>query len=96
MVGIGRGLMQKGRVLMIDEPSLGLAPAIIEQIYGALLQIKSSGRAILLVEETPARIEAIADTVMLIDDGRCVWRGEPNVLMQDRALLATYLGGVEP
>ena len=95
MVGIGRGLVQAGRVLMIDEPSLGLAPAVIEQIYDALSLIKSEGRAIVLVEETPARIETIADSVMLIDDGCCVWQGRADALMKNHTLMAAYLGEID-
>ena len=93
MVGIGRGLMMKGTVMLIDEPSLGLAPIIIEQIYEVIARLKASGRTILLVEENPARIADIADRIHLLDNGAFVWSGEPSVLLQRDELLATYLGG---
>jgi branched-chain amino acid transport system ATP-binding protein len=93
MVGIGRGLMMKGTVMLIDEPSLGLAPIIIEQIYEVIAQLKASGRTILLVEENPARVADIADRIHLLDNGAFVWSGEPSVLLQRDELLATYLGG---
>lgn len=93
MVGIGRGLMMKGTVMLIDEPSLGLAPIIIEQIYEVIAQLKTSGRTILLVEENPARVADIADRIHLLDNGAFVWSGEPAVLLQRDELLATYLGG---
>ncbi len=79
MVGIGRGLMMKGTVMLIDEPSLGLAPIIIEQIYEVIVRLKASGRTILLVEENPARVADIADRIHLLDNGAFVWSGEPAV-----------------
>jgi branched-chain amino acid transport system ATP-binding protein len=93
MVGIGRGLMMKGTVMLIDEPSLGLAPIIIEQIYEVIAQLKANGRTILLVEENPARVADIADRIHLLDNGAFVWSGKPAVLLQRDELLATYLGG---
>ncbi len=93
MVGIGRGLMMKGTVMLIDEPSLGLAPIVIEQIYEVIARLKASGRTILLVEENPARVADIADRIHLLDNGAFVWSGEPSVLLQRDELLATYLGG---
>lgn len=93
MVGIGRGLMMGGRVLLIDEPSLGLAPLIIEQVYGVISELSKAGRTILLVEENPARVEDLADLLHLLDDGEIVWSGKPAELMAREELLATYLGG---
>lgn len=93
MVGIGRGLMMGGEILLIDEPSLGLAPLIIEQIYGVIAELSKSGRTILLVEENPARVEDLADHLHLLDDGVIVWSGPPAELLARDELLATYLGG---
>lgn len=93
MVGIGRGLMMGGKILLIDEPSLGLAPLIIEQIYGVIAELSKSGRTILLVEENPARVEDLADHLHLLDDGVIVWSGPPAELLARDELLATYLGG---
>jgi len=93
MVGIGRGLMMKGSVMLIDEPSLGLAPIVIEQIYEVIARLNASGRTILLVEENPARVADIADRIHLLDNRAFVWSGEPAVLLERDELLATYLGG---
>lgn len=93
MAGIGRGLMMGGRILLIDEPSLGLAPLIIEQIYGVIAELSKAGRTILLVEENPARVEDLADKLHLLDDGAIVWSGPPADLLAREELLATYLGG---
>lgn len=93
MVGIGRGLMAKGKLMMIDEPSLGLAPLIIEQIYEALAQISAQGRSILVVEENPSRIAHVASHFHLMDGGKFVWSGTASDLAQSSDILSTYLGG---
>lgn len=93
MVGIGRGLMMGGAILLIDEPSLGLAPLIIEQVYALIGELKKSGRTILLVDENPARVADLADALHLLDDGEIVWSGPPHELLAREELLATYLGG---
>jgi branched-chain amino acid transport system ATP-binding protein len=93
MVGIGRGLMMGGQILLIDEPSLGLAPLIIEQIYGVITELSRGGRTILLVEENPARVADLANHLHLLDDGMIVWSGPPAELLARDELLATYLGG---
>ena len=92
MLGIGRGLMCGGRLLMIDEPSLGLAPIIIEQIYGVLTELKREGRTILLVEENAARMLDLVDEVYLLDHGEFVWNGTPAEFEERREVLETYLG----
>lgn len=93
MVGVGRGLMTGGRLLMLDEPSLGLAPILIDQIYEVIVRLKASGRTILLVEESVARVTDKADRIHLLDNGRFVWQGAGSELMGRPEILATYLGG---
>ncbi len=93
MLGIGRGLMTGGKILMIDEPSLGLAPLVIEQIYQVITDLKASGRTILLVEENVSRVENLAEQVHLLDDGRIVWQGGASELAGNDELITTYLGG---
>ena len=93
MTGIGRGLMTGARTLLIDEPSLGLAPIVIEQVYAVLAELKALGRSILLVEENPARVEDLADDIHLLDNGRLIWSGPPKELLARHELLQTYLGG---
>ncbi len=92
MLGIGRGLMCGGRVLMIDEPSLGLAPIVIEQIYEVLTNLKREGRTILLVEENATRIIDLADKIYLLDHGEFVWNGTSAELDERQEVLETYLG----
>jgi branched-chain amino acid transport system ATP-binding protein len=93
MVGIGRGLMAGASVMMIDEPSLGLAPLVIEQIYEVIGQLRAEGRTILLVEENPARVADLSDVMHLLDDGRIIWTGAPADMLDRGELLSTYLGG---
>lgn len=93
MLGIGRGLMADGRILMVDEPSLGLAPIAVDLIYDVLRRLKSEGRTILIVEENISRIMDFADRIYLIDHGEIVWSGEPDELHGRSELLETYLGG---
>ncbi|TDQ83855.1 amino acid/amide ABC transporter ATP-binding protein 2 (HAAT family) [Dongia mobilis] len=92
MVGIGRGLMAGGRLLMLDEPSLGLAPIVIDQIYEVVDELARSGRAVLVVEENAARVADKAVLMALLDNGRLVWSGAGAELMARPEILATYLG----
>lgn len=93
MVGIGRGMMAKGKLMMIDEPSLGLAPLIIDQIYEALVHLASAGQSILLVEENPSRVAGIATDFHLIDGGRFTWSGSSDEMIKSGDIFKTYLGG---
>lgn len=92
MVGIGRGLMAGGRLLMLDEPSLGLAPIVIDQIYDVVGALARSGRAVLVVEENAARVADKATLMALLDNGQLVWTGNGAELMARPEILATYLG----
>ena len=93
MLSIGRGLMSGGRVLLIDEPSLGLAPLVIEQIYEVISDLRKSGVSSLIVEENVSRGMEVADYLYLIDDGKVVWQGAPGDIAASEGLFATYLGG---
>ena len=93
MLAIGRGMMTGGRILLIDEPSLGLAPIAIDSIYGLILALKEAGRTILLVEENASRVHDLADRIYLLDNGQFVWQGEPSELDLHEEIVETYLGG---
>lgn len=93
MLAIGRGLMTGGRILMLDEPSLGLAPIVTDQIYSVIVNLKEEGHTILLVEENLSRVSGFSDTIYLLDSGRFVWQGAPNDLRLHQEILETYLGG---
>ncbi|AXI81710.1 ABC transporter ATP-binding protein [Peterkaempfera bronchialis] len=92
MLAIGRGLMAEARLLIIDEPSLGLAPVIVDEVYARIGRIAESGIAILLVEENFGHIKDLADRVCLVETGRIIREGSTAELMSDQALVRTYLG----
>lgn len=92
MVGIGRGLMGGGRLLMLDEPSLGLAPIVIDQIYDVIAELAAAGHSILVVEENAARVADKAALIALLDNGHLVWTGQGAELMARPEILETYLG----
>ena len=93
MVGIGRGLMAKSKIMMLDEPSLGLAPLVIEQIYEALGFLRSEGASFLVVEENPSRLIDFANKLCLMDAGHIVWQGTAEEAISSGDILKTYLGG---
>jgi branched-chain amino acid transport system ATP-binding protein len=92
MVAISRGLMADVKLIMIDEPSLGLAPIVIDHLYAALAELKADGLTSVIVEESPDRVSQIADYVYLVESGGIVFEGRPEALLKDRAMLTTYLG----
>lgn len=92
MCGIGRGLMAGAEVLMLDEPSLGLAPIVIDQVYEVILDLRRGGLSILLVEENAERIADIADRIHLLDNGRFAWSGAGTELMARPEIIEAYLG----
>ena len=93
MLGVGRALMSTSELLLIDEPSLGLAPIIIDQIYDVIKALRTEGRTLLVVEENASRLVDVADRIYLLDDGHIVWNGEGDDLMNNDVLMTTYLGG---
>jgi len=91
MLGIGRGLMSNAKLLMVDEPALGLAPVLVQEVYATLARIAKSEATVLLVEETLANAQNIADYVYLMDTGRIVHEGTMAEFSAD-VLKSTYLG----
>jgi branched-chain amino acid transport system ATP-binding protein len=92
MLALGRGLMSEAKLLMIDEPSLGLAPFLIENVYQAVREINKDGLAVLLVDESAEHVEGFADRVYLLESGMLVKEGHVEEMLQDEALLSAYLG----
>lgn len=92
MLALGRGLMGRAKILMIDEPSLGLAPLITENLYRTINEINQNGLAILLVDENADHVVGLADRVYLLESGVLVREGSAEKMLQDEALLAAYLG----
>jgi branched-chain amino acid transport system ATP-binding protein len=92
MLAIGRALMSRPRLLMLDEPSLGLAPLVVMHIMDSLVEIKRRGMAILLVEQNAAESLRIADRGYVLETGRVVLAGTPESLMHDEKVQQSYLG----
>jgi ABC-type branched-chain amino acid transport systems, ATPase component len=92
MLAIGRALMTKPRVLLLDEPSMGLSPALTDIVIGAIKSIHKSGVTVLLVEQNTALALPLADYAYLIDRGRIVAEGTPEDLERDPGMIARYLG----
>lgn len=92
MLAIGRALMTQPSVLLLDEPSMGLSPALTDTVIGAIKQIHSSGVTILLVEQNTALALPLADYAYLIDRGSIVAEGTSADLEQDPGMIARYLG----
>jgi branched-chain amino acid transport system ATP-binding protein len=93
LVGLGRGLMREARLLLIDEPSLGLSPVIINTVYGAIREIRQRlNTTILLAEENFTHIGGVADVVHVVEMGGIVRSGSLEELSADRTVVETYLG----
>jgi branched-chain amino acid transport system ATP-binding protein len=92
MLALGRALMGRPRLLMLDEPSLGLAPLIVREIFRILLQLKSQGMTILLVEQNARAALRVADEGLVLELGRCVARGPAADLARDERIVQAYLG----
>ncbi|MGG7567817.1 ABC transporter ATP-binding protein [Rhodovulum sp. DZ06] len=92
MLAIGRALMQDPKILVLDEPTEGLAPIIIQQIFAKLKELKASGLTLLLVEQNLNFALGLADDVSLMSRGRIVWRGDAAALKADEEAHVRWLG----
>jgi branched-chain amino acid transport system ATP-binding protein len=92
MVAIGRALMLRPRLLMLDEPSHGLAPMVVEELHRTLVEIHARGTAILLVEQNSALALSLADRGIVLESGRVVLDGSADTLRNDPRIREAYLG----
>jgi len=92
MVAIGRALMAKPKLLLLDEPSLGLAPAIVEDMFRAIKRINAEGTAVLLIEQNVAMAMAIAKRAYVLEEGRMVMEGLARELLARPEVRKAYLG----
>jgi branched-chain amino acid transport system ATP-binding protein len=93
MLAIGRAMMSRPRLLMLDEPSLGLAPAIVQQLGRIIADLNKSGTTILLVEQNARMALKLADRAYVLATGRVAQTGTGHELLNDPAVQASYLGG---
>ena len=93
MLAMGRGLMADPRLLLLDEPSMGLAPLLVEQIFNTIARIKNEGVSILLVEQNAQMALAISDHAYVLETGKVVLEGSSDSLMENKMVKQAYLGG---
>ena len=92
MVAIGRALMACPRLLLLDEPSLGLSPLIVNEMFSAIKRVNAEGTAVLLVEQNVAMALRVADRAYVLEEGRMAAEGAPDELMQRDEIRRAYLG----
>ncbi|MCU0763155.1 MAG: ABC transporter ATP-binding protein [Hydrogenophaga sp.] len=92
MLAIGRGLMAEPRLLILDEPSLGLSPLLVEEMFGLIAQLRRSGLAVLLVEQNVGQTLDIADRAYVLENGHIRFSGTPAELLASDTLRKAYLG----
>jgi branched-chain amino acid transport system ATP-binding protein len=92
MVAIGRGLMSQPRLCIIDEPSSGLAPLMVDEIFGIIQGLRDQGIAIFLIEQNVQQTLEIADRAYVLENGRVILEGESNQLLQEELIRKAYLG----
>ena len=95
MLAVGRALMSRPRVLLLDEPSMGLAPLLVKRLFNTFRRLQEGGLAILLVEQNTRLALSVADRVFVLSGGRVVAGGLPAELEGSEALKAAYLGSAE-
>lgn len=92
MVAIGRAMMGRPRALLLDEPSLGLAPLVVKQVFEVIQGINRAGTTVLLAEQNAYAALKIAHRAYVIESGRIVMEGDPDTLMHDEAVRKAYIG----
>jgi branched-chain amino acid transport system ATP-binding protein len=92
MLAMGRGLMAQPKLLLLDEPSMGLAPILVEEIFDIITEIHEQGVSILLVEQNAAMALSVADRAYVLETGRIVLEGPAQEVLQNPEVQAAYLG----
>jgi len=92
MLAVGRALMARPRLLMLDEPSMGLAPLLVTEVFSIIADIKAQGIPILLVEQNARKALQIADYAYVLERGEIVHEGRADQLRADPAIISAYLG----
>ena len=95
MVAMARALIRRPRLIVIDEPSMGLSPAYVDVVYSVLRTWKDAGTTMLIVEQSANQSLALSDRAYVLQNGRVVVHGSSAELASDRRIQSAYLGGVE-
>ena len=93
MLAMGRALMSRPKLLMLDEPSMGLAPILVEQIFGIVKELRNAGTTILLVEQNAQMALSVADRAYVLETGKISMSGDAKALLTDERVQKAYLGG---
>jgi branched-chain amino acid transport system ATP-binding protein len=96
MLAVARALMSRPRLLLMDEPSLGLAPLVVSDIFRIIASLKAEGTTVFLVEQNARVALDVADRFYLMEQGRVSFQGTPGELAQDEVIRRAYLGSVRP
>jgi branched-chain amino acid transport system ATP-binding protein len=92
MLALGRALMARPKLLMLDEPSLGLAPLVVREVLRAIAELRAAGVSILLVEQNARAALQVADYGYVLETGEIVLEGTAASLLENRRVVETYLG----
>lgn len=92
MLAMGRALMSKPKIVLMDEPSMGLSPILVEEIFDIIQSISKSGTTVLLVEQNAKKALGIADRAYVLETGKIVLSGDAKKLMDDESVKKAYLG----
>jgi branched-chain amino acid transport system ATP-binding protein len=93
MVAVGRALMARPKLILMDEPSMGLAPALVEKIYETIRQIKALGTSMLIVEQNATMALSVSNRAYVLQNGEIVLKGSGQELLRSEAIRTAYLGG---
>lgn len=92
MLAIARALMSRPRIMLLDEPSMGLAPRLVAEVFSTIVALRGEGVTILLVEQNARAALAVADRAYVLEVGRVVLQGEAQKLIRDPEVKRAYLG----
>ena len=92
MLAMGRALMSKPKIILMDEPSMGLSPILVNEIFDIIRAVSESGTTVLLVEQNAKKALAIADRAYVLETGKIVLEGNAKDLLEDDSIKKAYLG----
>lgn len=93
MLAMGRALMSRPKLLMLDEPSMGLSPLLVDEVFTIIKDLNKEGTTVLLVEQNAGKSLAISDRAYVLENGRIVLSGTGEELLQSEEVKKAYLGG---
>ncbi len=95
MLAMGRGLMSNPEIMLLDEPSLGLAPLLVQTVFDIIADIRNMGKTILLVEQNAYKALAVADRAYVLEQGKIIMQGNAKEIAQNPSIREAYLGKKE-